>query len=237
MEQSPINLNEIAEGAAYQAIETAIIQYFQVRDCIVNFDTQIACILFDPVVHRKWISRFNGHFDFCDSKDIPISVPLRRLPPQIKQMTRPILERLMAGQESLESYLKWKPLERKIVPGTITEAHHAHYKISLKGETGTLDARDAIKRENYSLGKTHLFHVKRVRMNGDNVRIHLSRRSKRLPEFVLASQFPKYRFKCYRRLPGIKSWIRTTAPRFRWGLFLSKDIRQSLAGEYLQFYS
>jgi len=237
MEQSPINLNEIAEGAAYQAIETAIIQYFQVRDCIVNFDTQSACILFDPVIHRKWISRFNGHCDSCNSKDIPTSVPLRLLPPQIKQMTRPILERLMAGQESLESYLKWKPLERKIVPGTVTEVHHAHYKISLKGATGTLNTRDAIKRENYSLGKSHLFHVKRVRMDGENVRIHLSRRSKRLPEFVLSSQFPKYRFKCYRRLPGIKSWIRTTAPRFRWGLFFSKEIRQSLAGEHLQFYS
>ncbi len=237
MEQSSIDLNEIAEGAAYQAIETAIIRYFQVRDCIVDFDTQSACVLFDPVVHQKWIERFNGQLDSGGSRDVPISIPLKRLPPQIKHMARPVLENLMAGQEMLESYRIWKPLERTIVPGTISEAHHTHFKISLKGETGILDTRDGIKGEEYSLGKAHLFHVKRVRMDGQKVRIHLSRRSRRLPEFVLSSKFPKYRFTCYRRLPGIKSWIRTTAPRYRWGLFLSKEIRQPLAGEYLQFYS
>ena len=48
----------------------------------------------------------------------------------------------MARQESLESYNKWEPLERKIEPGTITEVHHTHYKISLKGGKGILDDRD-----------------------------------------------------------------------------------------------
>ncbi len=231
------HLNETAERVAYQAVEAAIIEYFQVRDCIVNFDTQCACILFDPFVHKKWIGRFNGHVDTFGSTEIPLSVPLKLLPPQIRQMTRPILEHLMAGQEVLASYLKWKPLERKIVPGTFTEEHQNHYKISLKGETGILNHRDGIKSENYSLGETHLFHVKRVRMGNEHVRIHLSRRSKTIQEYVLTREFPKYKFKCYRRLPGIKSWIRTTAPRYRWGLFLSKEIRKSLAWEYLQFFS
>ena len=236
MEQPSIHLNEITERAAYQAIEAAIIEYFQVSDCIVNLDTQSACILFDPAVHQKWIARFNGHVDSHSSKDMPLSIPLEQLPPQIKHMARPILERILAGQEALESYLKWKPLERKVVPGTITEMLQAHFKISLKGATGILNGRDGIKSENYTLGETLLFHVKQVRMEGDNVQIHLSRRSKKLPEFVLTSKFPKYKFRCYRRLPGVKSWIRTTAPRYRWGWFLSKEIRQSLAGEYLQFY-
>ncbi len=236
MEQTSIQLNEMAERAAYQAIETAIIEYFQVSDCIVNLDTQSACILFDPVVHLKWIARFNGHVESCGSKDMPLSIPLEKLPPQIKQLARPILERFLAEQDALESYLKWKPLERNVVPGTITEMRQTHLMISLKGATGILNRRDGIKSERYTLGETHIFHVKRVRLEGENVRIHLSRRSKRLPEYVLTSKFPRYKFKCYRRLPGIKSWIRTTAPRYRWGWFLSKEIRQSLADEYLQFY-
>lgn len=236
MQQPSIHLNEIEERAAHQAIETAVIEYFQVRDCIVNLDTHSVCVLFDPIAHKKWIARFNGHAEPNGSKDIPLSIPLEQLPPQIKQLARPILERLMAEQEALASYLKWKPRERKIVPGTITEMSQTHFKISLKGATGILNHRDAIKSERYTLGTTCLFHIKRVRIEGENVRIHLSRRSKTLPEYVLTSNFPKYKFHCYRRLPGIKSWIRTTAPSYRWGLFLSKDIRQSLAGEYLQFY-
>jgi hypothetical protein len=236
MDQPSIHLNEVAERAAYQAIESAIIEYFQVSDCIVNLDTQSACILFDPAVHQKWIARFNGHVESCGSKDMPLSIPLKQLPHQIKILARPILERFLTEQDVLESYIKWKTLERKVVPGAITEMHQSHFKISLKGATGILNIRDGIKSERYTLGETHLFHVKRVGMGRENVVIHLSRRSKKLPEFVLTSKFPRYKFRCYRRLPGVKSWIRTTAPRYRWGWFLSKEIRQSLAGEYLQFY-
>ena len=175
MQQPSIHLNEIEERAAYQAIETAVIEYFQLRDCIVNLDTHCVCVLFDPVAHHKWIARFNGHAELDGSKDIPLSIPLEQLPPQIKQLARPILERLMAEQEALASYLKWKPLERKIVPGTITEMSQTHFKISLKGGTGILNHRDGIKKEPYTLGATHLFHIKRVRMEGENVRIRLLR--------------------------------------------------------------
>ena len=76
MKLQSINLNENTERAAYQAIETAVIEYFQVKDCIVNLDTHSACILFDPVVHQKWIARFNGNTESYSSKNIPVSIPL-----------------------------------------------------------------------------------------------------------------------------------------------------------------
>ena len=237
MKLQSINLNENAERAVYQAIETAAIDYFQVKDCIVDLDTHSACILFDPVVHQKWISRFNSHARYHGLKDIPVSIPLEQLPIKIIKAAQPLLERNLGQYNAIESYIKFRSLQGKIVEGTISEASGSNFKISLKGGTATLCQRDAVKSEQYILGETNLFLIKRVRLDIDTVQILLSRRSRKIPEYVLTSKFPKYKFHCYRRIPGAKSWIKTTAPRYRWGLFLSKKIRQSLAWEYLQFYS
>ncbi len=231
MKLQSINLNENTERAAYQAIETAVIEYFQVKDCIVNLDTHSACILFDPVVHQKWIARFNGKTESYSSKNIPVSIPLKRLPKKIIKSAQPILERILAQHDALETYLKWRALEREVVRGAITEEFRSHFKVSLKGGVAIFDRRDAIKTEQYMLGETYLFLIKRVRMHMDNVYIHLSRRSKKIPEHLLKHKFPKYDFKCYRRIPGAKSWIKTTAPRYKWGLLISKEIRKTLAWE------
>jgi hypothetical protein len=236
MKPLSINLNENAEHAAYQAIETAVMDYFQVKDCIVDLDTNSACILFDPVVHQKWISRFNGHARHNGLKDIPVSIPLDQLPREIIKSAQPILEQILGQHDALETYLKWRVREREVVKGTITE-FRSHFKVSLKGAVAIFDRRDGVRTEQYVLGETYLFQIKQVRMHMDNVYIHLSRRSKKIPEQLLKHKFPKYDFKCYRRIPGTKSWIKTTAPRYRWGLFLSKEIRQSLGWEYLQFHS
>jgi hypothetical protein len=237
MKLQSINLNENTERAAYQAIETAVIEYFQVKDCIVNLDTHSACILFDPVVHQKWIARFNGNTESYSSKNIPVSIPLKRLPKKIIKSAQPILERILAQHDALETYLKWRALEREVVWGTMTEEFRSHFKVSLKGAVAIFDRRDGIKTEQYVLGETYLFLIKRVRMHLDNVYIHLSRRSKKIPEQLLKHKFPKYDFKCYRRIPGAQSWIKTTAPRYKWGLLLSKEIRKTLAWEHLQFYN
>jgi len=236
MKLQSINLNENTERAAYQAIETAVIEYFQVKDCIVNLDTHSACILFDPVVHQKWIARFNGNTDSYSSKNIPITIPLNRLPKKIIRSAQPILEGILGQHDALETYLKWRALEREVVRGTITEEFRSHFKVSLKGGVAIFDRRDGIKTEQYVLGETYLFLINRVRMHMDNVYIHLSRRSKKIPEQFLKHKFPKYDFKCYRRIPGSKSWIKTTAPRHKWGLLISKEIRKTLAWEYLQYY-
>lgn len=236
MKQPSIHLNEIAERAAYQAIEAAIIEYFQVKNCIVNFDTNSACILFSPYDHQKWIERFNGKSESYGPTEIPITIPLNRLPKKIIKSAQPILERILAQHDALETYLKWRARERGVVMGTITEEFRSHFKVSLKGGVAIFDRRDGIKTEQYALGETYLFLIKRVRMHMDNVYIHLSRRSKKIPEQFLKHKFPKYDFKCYRRIPGAKSWIKTTAPRYKWGLLISKEIRKTLAWEYLQFY-
>jgi len=237
MKLQSINLNENAERAVYQAIETAAIDYFQVKYCIVDLDTHSACILFDPVVHQKWISRFNSHTKYHGLKDIPVSIPLEQLPIKIIKAAQPLLERNLGQYNAIESYIKFRSLQGQVVEGTISEVSGSNFKISLKGGTATLCQRDAVKSEQYILGETNLFLIKRVRLDIDTVQIFLSRRSRKIPEYVLTSKFPKYKFHCYRRIPGAKSWIKTTAPRYRWGLFLSKKIRQSLAWEYLQFYS
>ena len=237
MKLQSINLNENTERAAYNAIETAVIDYFQVKDCIVDLDTNSVCILFDPVVHQKWISRFNNHARYHGLKDIPVTIPLEQLPRKIIKSAQPILERNLAQYNAIESYIKFRSLQGKVIEGTISEVSGSNLKVSLKGGTATLFQRDAIKSEQYILGETNLFLIKRVRLNIDNVQILLSRRSRKIPEYVLTRKFPKYEFHCYRRLPGVKSWIKTTAPRYRWGLFLTKEIRHSLAWEYLQFYS
>jgi hypothetical protein len=236
MKLQSINLNENTERAAYQAIETAVIEYFQVKDCIVNLDTHSACILFDPVVHQKWIARLYGNTETYSSKNIPITIPLNRLPKKIIKSAQPILEQILGQHDALETYLKWRARERGIARGTITEEFRSHFKVSLKGAVAIFDRKDGIKTEQYVLGETYLFQIKRVRMHMDNVYIHLSRRSKKIPEQLLKHKFPKYDFKCYRRIPGTKSWIKTTAPRYKWGLLISKEIRKTLAWEYLQFY-
>ena len=225
------------ERAAYQAIETAVIDYFQVNDCIINLDTNSACILFDPVIHQKWISRFNNHARYHGLKDIPVTIPLEQLPRKIIKYAQPILERNLEQHDALELYNKFRSLQGKVIEGTISEVSRSNLKVSLKGGTAILCQKDAIKSEQYILGETNPFLIKRVRLNIDNVQIFLSRRSRKIPEYVLTRKFSNYKFHCYRRLPGVKSWIRTTAPRYRWGLFLNKEIRQSLAREYLQFYS
>lgn len=237
MTPNPLHINTAAEQAAYEAIETAIINYFQVNACIVNLDTQQACIVFNTRDHQKWIARYNGHSSIHGALEIPLTIPLDRLPKAIRHSARPILNAILTRQEVLEVYRKWKPLVGKIVPGTITETTQAHFKISLKGATGIMAHRDAIKCESNELATSQLFHVNRVRLAADKVQIFLSRRSKTIPEYVLRQKFPKYKFHCYRRIPGAKAWIRTTAPRFRWGALLSKEIRTHLAGEYLQFFN
>jgi hypothetical protein len=237
MKPQSIDLNKNAECAAHQAIEIAVMDYFQVKDCIVDLDTNSACILFDPVVHQKWISRFNGHARHHGLKDIPVSIPLNQLPIKIIKSAQPLLEKNLAQYNAIESYIKFRLLQGKVVEGTISEVSGLNIKVSLKGGTATLCQRDAIKSEQYILGETNLFLIKRVRLDIDAVQILLSRRSKKIPEYVLSSKFPKFKFHCYRRIPGTKSWIKTTAPRYRWGLFLSKEIRQSLGWEYLQFHS
>jgi hypothetical protein len=170
-------------------------------------------------------------------KDIPVSIPLEQLPIKIIKAAQPLLERNLAQYNAIESYIKFRSLQGQVIEGTISGVSGSNLKVSLKGGTATLCQRDAIKSEQYILGETNLFLIKRVRLNIENVQILFSRRSRRIPEYVLTSKFPKYKYHCYRRIPGAKSWIKTTAPRYRWGLFLSKKIRQSLAWEYLQFYS
>jgi hypothetical protein len=236
-------MNEVTERAVLQAIETAVIDYFKVRDCIVDLETKSVCILFDQFTHRKWIKRFNGAAEDNMSatppgtSEVPLSIPLEHLPVRIIREAQTLLSKLLAQFDIVETYLKFRSLRGRIVEGTITETSRSHCKVSIIGGTAVLHTRDKIKSETYALGKSLLFLIKQVRLHPDHLEISLSRRSRKIPEYVLKEQFPRYAFLCYRRIPGEKSWIKTTAPRYRWGRFFGQKIRKALAGEHLQFHN
>jgi len=227
----------VTERAAHQAIEIAVMDYFKVKACIVDLEAKNACILFNSVSHQKWIQQFNGVGLSQDLKEIPINIPLGRLPRKISKTAQPILENLLAQQRHSETYREFRRLQGRVVQGTIAEERSTGFAVSLKGGVGNLHHRDCIERDSYDLASSHLFKVKRVRRQGDTMHISLTRRAKAIPKHVLCSKFPQYKFHCYRRIPGAESWIKTTAPRFRWGLFMAKDIRRALAWEYLHFFT
>lgn len=243
MTLDPLNLNEVTERAVLQAIETAVIDYFKVRDCIVDLETKSACILFDPFTHHKWIKRFNDATKDNmaaippGAREIPLSIPLERLPVRIIREAQTLLSQILAQHDIVEAYLKFRSRRGEVVEGTVTETGDSHCKVSLVGGTAVLHQRDAIQSETYALGKSLLFLIKQVRLHQYHLEISLSRRSRKIPEYVLKEQFPIYKFHCYRRIPGAKSWIKTTAPRYRWGRFIGKKIHKALAGEHLQFHN
>lgn len=236
MKLDSLNLDVVTEQAVLQAIETAVVDYFNVHDCIVNLKTHQACVLFNPYRHKQWIQRFNGD-DLSDTTSVPVSIPLERLPIKIIRAAQPLLEELIAEHNTIEDFLKFRSRRGEVVEGTVTESDGDHCKVSLVGGTAILHKREAVQSESYTLGKSFLFLIKQVHLCPDRVEISLSRRSRKIPEFVLTERFPKYQFTCFRRIPGDKSWIKTTAPRYHWGRFVKRDIRKALAGEYLQFHN
>ena len=243
MTLNPTQMNEATERAVLQAIETAVIDYFKVRGCIVDLEANDVCILFDPFTHHKWIKRYSKATRIkmadalSDTKEIPLSIPLEQLPARIIREAQSLLSQILTQYDLVETYLKFRSSRGKIIEGTITEKNSSHYKVSIIGGTAMLHPRDAIKSEPYALGKSLLFLIKQVQLHPYHVEISLSRRSRKIPEYILKKHFPRYAFHCYRRIPGAKSWIKTTAPRYRWGRFFGQEIRKILAGEYLQFHN
>ena len=231
-----LDLNEVTERAVLQAIETAVVDYFNVNDCIVDLKTNQACVLFNPNRHKRWIQKYNGHTPYSTS-GIPVLIPLERLPKKIIRSAQPLLEQLITENHTAETYFKFMSRRGRVVEGTVAESFLDHHKISLVGAVAILKRRDAIQSESYVTGKPFLFAINRVQFYQGRVGIFLSRRSRKIPEHLLTEQFPKYRFTCFRRIPGGKFFIKTTAPRYRWGRFYKKEIRKALAGDYLKFYN
>jgi hypothetical protein len=228
-------LDALSERAAQMSIEEAIRRYYRVTDCIADIETNSACILFNPYRHKRWIDAFGKEEDFDTALDVALTVPLTALSKKVIALAQPLLNRMLDQNDALTSYEKWKTRERRVLEGMVTGINETALTISFKGGVGTCEKREWIAKENYTLGETHYFKVKRVTLKEGGIHITLSRRSKRIPEYVLESLFPRYEFTCYRRIPGIRSWIKTTASKRKWGLFTTKEIRRHMAFEHLQF--
>lgn len=140
MKLDPLNLNEVTERAVLQAIETAVIDYFKVRDCIVDLETNRACILFDPFTHHKWIKRFNGATKNNmvatppDAREVPLSIPLERLPVRIIRGAQTLLSQILAQHDIVEAYLKFRSMRGKIIEGSGPSR-------IFTGQPGSLDQR------------------------------------------------------------------------------------------------
>ncbi|WP_207690636.1 hypothetical protein [Desulfonema limicola] len=159
------------------------------------------------------------------------------LPRKIVRISRVLLDQFLAEIRLADDFVRWNRRRNHIMEGIIRKRSHDYIEVDLNGKTALLTKRNWVQKEMflYEPGRVLFFHIYSVTLNNDNLSIVLSRRSKLLPQLLLKSHLPMYRFYCRKRFPGEKSRIVTDAPIRDSKIIEVRDrVSRELSGEILE---
>lgn len=229
-----------SESASHEfciAIEEAVQRYYKVSACYVNTEDKTVEIVFRTPQNNTILKIINPAKPYTDKDIVPIRLHFSELPKGVLEIARPILNHRLAEMKRREEYNRLKRLRNRITEGVILEKRHHIVDVEINQKTARLEKRYWIQKEveNYRPGNILTFHVHSVKIEDDDVSVYLSRRSKLLPQLMLKSFLPLFRFHCYRRYPGEKSWIITNAPVKSKNVIEVRDaVSSELSGEILE---
>ncbi|QTA78515.1 nucleic acid binding domain-containing protein [Desulfonema limicola] len=229
--------SETADKALCMSIETAVRQYYKVSDCQADLEDRTVNIVFQIPEHKHIVDSICPDIVYAEKDIAPVTLNMASLPRKIVRISRVLLDQFLAEIRLADDFARWKRRRNHIMEGIIKKRFRDYIEVDLNGKTALLTKRNWVQKEMflYEPGRVLFFHIYSVTLNNDNLSMVLSRRSKLLPQLLLKSHLPMYRFYCRRRFPGEKSRILTDAPIRDSKIIEVRDrVSRELSGEILE---
>lgn len=146
-----------------------------------------------------------------------VPIEFYRLPGEVFKAMKKMLPNCIIDIEDRNNYNMWRERVHTIMRGTIVRITPSEMHVDLNGWIATMMRHRWNSKDNYSCGKTYMFYIDKVLRP---CQVFVSRNSSNHALAHLRYYYPCNKFRCVKRLVGVKSIIETDA------FVLPKHIRE-----------
>lgn len=171
-----------------------------------HFQGEVFVEINDDTV-RSWF--FRNH--------VYVPIEFYRLPGEVFKAMKKMLPNCIADIEDKNNYNMWRERVHTIMRGTVVRMSMSEMNVDLNGWIATMSRHRWNSKDRYSCGKTYMFYIDKVLRP---CQIFVSRNTINLAPAYLQYYYPCNKFRCVKRLVGVKSIIETDA------LVLRRHIRE-----------
>jgi hypothetical protein len=216
------------------ALEQAVCEFFNVRECQVDVEGKIVIPFFQnlPVIETDKTDKTgpNNVYGVLMNPELNVG----NLHKNIMKRCRKLFVRNLGHVEMAYLHEKWKPNVHQAVEGIIRNVSANRAVVHLGDNVqGIMLKPEWVPKEVpfYKEGAVFWFYISRIVENKSAITVYLSRGSKNLPAAFLKEKMPWAKIKIIKRIRGKKTWLKSSAlihPE------MIKALQRELKGEVIE---